>query len=85
MTIECIETKETLDVNITELVSTCCDTAAALTTLFGGDKESAQIVSDGIIEYLCESISELTEKTAADVYEAIRNELMDEAEDTEER
>lgn len=84
MTIECIGTKETLEVNVTELFSTCCDTAAALTILFGGDMEAAQIVSDGIIGYLCENISELTERTAADVYEAIRNELMNEAEDTEE-
>lgn len=83
MIIESPERKETLEVNITELVSTCCNAAAILTILFGGDNEAAQIVSDGIITFLCENISELTDQTAAEVYEAIRNELMNEAEDSE--
>ena len=83
MIIENPATKETLEVNITKLVSTCCETAAILTILFGGDNEAAQIVSDGIITFLCENISELTDRTAAEVYEAIGNELMNEAEDSE--
>ena len=80
MRIESIETSEAINVNVTEVVKTLCDSAVMLSILFGDelDDEGKSYISDSIFSHVVEDIATSSGKTPDEIYLKIRSELKEE-------
>ena len=80
MTLISETTNESVEINLTEMIGWICDTSAVMAAIFGDrpDRESLEYVSNDMFGHLVELIAEVSDKEPNEVYQAIRNELLEE-------